>query len=146
MPCPFLQNRPVAHRKSFWISVSPVAKVPEERPPPSEAHHALCQTNLAQPSVPFIFILLDISFYGRGQILLRRCGGIEDDLIAQRLVGWTQEGVIDREKGKLRWNHQRRVALWHRISEMIAEFRSEGSSQGLYYSSWSGSAYRSLDL
>lgn len=58
-----------------------------------------------------------------------RPGGIEDNLIAERFVCRSEEGVIDSEKGKLRGNHGSKVAFWHRIIRAASQNRSKSAQE-----------------
>lgn len=56
-----------------------------------------------------------------------RPGRIEDNLISERFVCRSEEGVIDSEKGKLCGNHGSKVAFWHRIIELRSQNHSKSA-------------------
>lgn len=86
--------------------------------PPSEAHHPLRQTYLAQPLIPTIFrklgtIFLDSRALRSLQVLRSR--GVKHDLVFDRLVGGSEARIVDGEERELRGDHGIRVAFRHFI-------------------------------
>lgn len=87
---------------------------------PGKAHHPLRQTDLAQPFIPLIVGVLGLVGDRRTLAALQPIGSgsIEDDLVLERLVGRSEQRVVDGKEAQLRGDYRSRVTLWHRIAKL----------------------------